>query len=151
LYVRALLKGLRPAPPADAGLRKELEAHAKAEGTAALHEQLARLDPEAAQRLHPNDRVRIIRAIEIRLRANSADPDAVTAADWARSVPPWHLLMVGLRQEAAVLRARLAARVRDMVTRGMLEEVRRLLRAGYSESLPAMGGIGYRQFAAVLA
>jgi tRNA dimethylallyltransferase len=151
LYVRALLKGLRPAPPADAVLRRELEKHANAQGASALHERLAALDPDAARRLHPNDRVRIIRAIEIRLRGGTLDPTAEGAADWRRSVPAWHLLMVGLRRKDEVLRARLAARAHGMLAAGMLEEVKRLLEKGYDESLPAMGGIGYRQFAAVLA
>ncbi len=151
LYVRALLKGLRPAPPADPALRQELERQAETQGIAALHERLAALDREAAGRLHPNDRVRIIRAIEVRLVAGTPDPEAEAAADWRHSVPAWHLLMVGLRQKEEVLRARLAERARGMLSRGMLEEVRRLREKGYDESLPAMGGIGYRQFSAVLA
>ena len=151
LYVRALLKGLKPAPPADPGLRQDLERHADQQGVAALHERLAALDPEAAGRLHPNDRVRIIRAIEVRIGAGKPDPEADAAADWRRSVSPWHLLMVGLRQKAEVLRARLSERARGMLARGMLDEVRRLLEHGYDESLPAMGGIGYRQLSAVLA
>jgi tRNA dimethylallyltransferase len=151
LYVRALLKGLRPAPPAEPALRQALERQADAEGVAALHQRLAALDRAAAGRLHPNDRVRIIRAIEVRMAGGGADLEADDAADWRRSVPPWHLLMVGLRQEARVLRSRLGERVQRMRSGGMLEEVRRLRARGYRESLPALGGIGYRQFAAVLA
>src|SRR5262245_57098544 len=67
LYVRALLKGLRPGPPADAALRRELEAERRAHGPVALHRRLAALDAPAAARLHPNDHVRIVRAIEVRL------------------------------------------------------------------------------------
>ena len=151
LYVRSLLKGLKPAPPADPALRQELEAYTDREGVRTLHGRLATLDPEAAGRLHPNDRVRIIRAIEVRMRAGRPDPEEDAAADWRQSVPPWHLLMVGLRQEGEALRGRLAERARGMLARGMLQEVRRLLEKGYDESLPAMGGIGYRQLSAVLA
>jgi len=150
LYVRSLLKGLEPAPPADPALRGELEGYARAHGTAALHGRLGALDPEAAQRLHPNDRVRIVRAIEILTRHGTRDPGAEAIADWRRGVTAWHLLMVGLRQSREALRRRLAERARGMVARGMMEEVRRLLEVGYDESLPAMGGIGYRQFAAVV-
>ena len=150
LYVRSLLKGLEPAPPADPALRGELERYARAHGAAALHGRLAALDPEAAQRLHPNDRVRIVRAIEILTRHGTRDPGAEAIADWRRGVTAWHLLMVGLRQSREALRRRLAERARGMVARGMMEEVRRLLEAGYDESLPAMGGIGYGQFAAVV-
>lgn len=150
LYVRSLLKGLRPAPPADAALRRELESYARTEGPHALHRRLAALDATAARRLHPNDRVRIIRAIEILTRQDKPDPDGATAADWGLGVARWHLLMVGLCQAREALRRRLAERARAMLARGMIEEVRRLLEQGYDESLPAMGGIGYRQFAAAL-
>jgi tRNA dimethylallyltransferase len=150
LYVRSLLKGLEPAPPADPALRGELESYARAHGAAALHGRLAALDPEAAQRLHPNDRVRVVRAIEILTRHGPRDPGAEAIADWRRGVAAWRLLMVGLRQSREALRRRLAERARGMVGRGMMEEVRRLLEAGYDESLPAMDGIGYRQFAAVV-
>ncbi len=151
LYVRSLLKGLRPAPPADLLLRSELEGYARAEGVQALHGRLAALDPTAARRLHPNDRVRIIRAIEILTREEKREPDVRSAADWGRpGVARWHLLMVGLCQSRDALRRRIAERARTMLARGMIEEVRRLLERGYDEALPAMGGIGYRQVAAIV-
>jgi tRNA dimethylallyltransferase len=148
LYVRALLKGLRPAPPADPVLREELDAFAGARGARALHDRLAALDPAAARRLHPNDRVRIVRAIEVRI---GAAPNAGAAGgDWTDGATSWRLLMVGLRQSREALRARLTDRARDMLARGMLAEVERLRAAGYGDSLPAMDGIGYRQCGAVL-
>ena len=146
LYVRALLKGLRPAPPADPLLRNELEALAAAQGSEALHRRLAERDPAAAARLHPRDQVRLVRALEVfTLGGADAEP-----ADWSTAVPPFRLLMVGLRQSREALGRRISDRVRAMVERGMMGEVRRLLEAGYDEALPAMGGIGYRQFCAVL-
>jgi tRNA dimethylallyltransferase len=149
LYVRALLKGLKPAPPADPALRAELEAFAASHGWPALHARLARVDPEAAGRLHPNDRVRIVRALEVQSRGR---PEAgeVAAGDWRHSIPPWRLLVVGLSQGRERLNARLAERARGMAAHGMMDEVKRLLATGYDESLPSMGGIGYRQFCAVL-
>ena len=150
LYVRALLKGLRAAPPADPILRRGLEAEADTHGTAVLHGRLRALDPDAARGLHPNDRVRIIRAIEVRMAAVATAPESDAAADWRRGVVGWRLVMVGLRQPRETLNRCLAVRAREMVARGMMMEVQKLLEAGYAESLPAMGGIGYRQFAAVL-
>jgi tRNA dimethylallyltransferase len=146
LYVRALLKGLHPAPPADPALRRELEASLSALGPEALHRRLAARDPITAARLHPRDRVRIVRALEVDV-LGGAGP---ATADWRGAVPPYRLIMVGLRQSREVLARRLADRVRDMVARGMMDEVRRLFAAGYDDTLPAMGGIGYRQFGAVL-
>ena len=146
LYVRALLKGLHPAPPADPALRRELEASLAAHGPEALHRRLAARDPGAAARLHPRDHVRIVRALEVDVLGG---PGA-ERADWARTVPPFRLLMVGLRQPREALNRRIADRVRAMVAHGMMREVRQLLAAGYDDTLPAMGGIGYRQFVAVL-
>jgi tRNA dimethylallyltransferase len=151
LYVRALLKGLHAAPPADPALRGDLEAYADSRGPAALHARLAAVDPDAARRVHPNDRVRIVRAIEIATLGTAApEAGAPSAADWSRGAAGWRLVMVGLAQERPALNRRLADRARAMVERGMMEEVRRLLDAGYHEGLPSMGGIGYRQFCAVL-
>jgi tRNA dimethylallyltransferase len=143
LYVRALLKGLDPAPPADPALRARMEALAAEMGVAALHARLAALDPDAARRLHPNDRVRIIRAIEKHGRGSGG------GGGWARAVPPWSVLLFGLRQERNALNRRLEERARGMLSGGMMEEVKRLLAAGYDDKTPGMAGIGYRQFAAV--
>lgn len=146
LYVRALLKGLHPAPPADPALRSELEAFAAAQGSEALHRRLAERDPVVAARLHPRDRVRLVRALEVHtLGGPGPEP-----ADWRSAVPPFRLLMIGLRQSRETLGRRIADRVRAMVARGMMSEVQELLAKGYDEALPAMGGIGYRQFCAVL-
>ena len=144
LYVRALLKGLHAAPPADPGLRRELEAVAAAHGPAALRDRLVALDAARAAALHPNDRVRLIRAIEV---ATARRGDGAPAP-WADAVPPFRLAMIGLALSRDALNARLAARVRGMVADGMMDEVARLRAAGYADSLPAMGGIGYRQLAA---
>jgi tRNA dimethylallyltransferase len=152
LYVRGLLKGLDPAPPADPALRRELEALAEARGLPALHERLRALDPAAASRLHPHDGVRIVRALEIAgARPRAPEPgEPPPPGRWATVRTPFRLLMVGLTRPRPGLNRRLADRVRDMVGRGMMEEVRGLLAAGYHESQPGMNGIGYRQLCAVL-
>lgn len=152
LYVRALLKGLHGAPPADLALRRELDAYAAARGLPDLHARLAALDPAAARALHPNDQLRVVRALEIRLLARAADGDPAPhgAADWSRAVTGWRLVMIGLRRERGALNRSLADRARAMADRGMMDEVNTLLAKGYDEALPAMGGIGYRQFAAAL-
>ena len=148
LYVRALLKGLHAAPPADLALRRELDEYAAARGLPDLHARLAALDPAAARMLHPNDQLRIVRALEIRLLAG--DPGPRAAADWSREVTGWRLVMIGLRRERGALNRSLADRARAMADRGMMDEVNTLLAKGYDEALPAMGGIGYRQFAAAI-
>jgi len=152
LYVRALLKGLHGAPPADLALRRELDAYAAARGLPDLHARLAALDPAAARALHPNDQLRVVRALEIRLLAGAveSDPGPRAAADWSREVTGWRLVMIGLRRDRGALNRSLADRARAMADHGMMDEVNTLLAKGYDEALPAMAGIGYRQFAAAL-
>ena len=143
LYVRALLRGLDAAPPADPALRAQLEETAETKGPGALHERLRALDPERAARLHPNDRVRIIRAIEKHGRG------AASVGGWARAITPWRVLMFGLRREREALNRRLEERARSMLAGGIMGEVRRLLAEGHDEAAPGMAGIGYRQWAKV--
>ena len=143
LYVRALLKGLSPAPPADPALRAALEAEAQAQGTPALHARLAALAPDAARRLHPNDRVRIVRAIEVHA-AGAAMPGPDAEGDWAAPARGWRLVMIGLRRERSALNAAIGERAHAMVARGMMDEARRLLAAGLDPTGPPMDGIGYR-------
>ena len=71
LYVRALLRGLTAAPPADPALRATLEGFAAEHGAPALHARLAAVAPDAARRLHPNDRVRVVRALEVHAGAGA--------------------------------------------------------------------------------
>jgi tRNA dimethylallyltransferase len=146
LYVRALLKGLTPAPPADPALRAELEAMAQAQGSAALHARLAALAPETARRLHPNDRVRVVRAIEIHAGSATAPADGAEG-DWSGATRAWRLLMIGLGRERAALNAAIALRARAMLAHGMMSEVERLLAAGHDPERPPMDGIGYRPLA----
>jgi tRNA dimethylallyltransferase len=146
LYIRALLRGLDPAPPADPQFRRELAGVAARDGRAALHAQLAAAEPALAQRLHPNDQVRVVRALE-RLRAGSAVGDAQVR--WQLAETPWRLIYVGLGLGRAALARRLTVRAAAMVAAGLLDEVRALLERGYGEDLPAMQGIGYRQIVEV--
>ena len=146
LYVRALLKGLTPAPPADPALRAELEAIARTEGAPALHARLAALAPDVARRLHPNDRVRVVRAIEIH-RGGDAAPATGADGDWGGATRAWRLVLIGLGRERAALNRAIAVRARAMLARGMMDEVERLLAAGHDPERPPMDGIGYRPLA----
>src|SRR5258705_3320767 len=145
-YIRALLRGLDPAPPADPSFRRELDLLAAREGRRALHERLSREAPALARRLHPNDYVRVMRALEL-TRAGRSTPGARDDL-WRRS-RDYDVLHVGLTMERAELARRLRVRAAGMVEAGLLDEVRALLAAGYDPTLPAMQGIGYRQFVAV--
>jgi len=115
-YIRALLRGLDPAPPADPEFRRELAALAAREGRAALHDRLRHEAPVLARRLHPNDAVRIVRALE-RLRAPGAAPSEQIR--WAQPESAYDAVYVGLTMERAALRQRLAIRAAAMVAEGL--------------------------------
>src|SRR5262245_24529492 len=147
LYIRALLRGLDPAPPADLALRRELAEALQREGRAALHARLAREAPALARRLHPNDHVRVVRALE-RVRAQGAL--AVDQERWTRPAGDYATLYVGLTMERVRLARHLRLRAATMAGAGPACEVATSLARGYDPSLPAMHGIGYRDFAAVV-
>lgn len=147
LYYRALVTGLFEAPPPDDGIRARHRAQAAADGVEALHARLAAVDPDAAAAIRVRDLVRISRALEIyeqtgvpitTLRRRAAPP-----ADLAPTVllfdPP-----------LATLRARITARVEQMISAGFLDEVRALRAAGYGPALKPLQALGYRQLGAVL-
>lgn len=143
LYIRALLRGLDPAPPADLAFRAELETVA----AHALHERLAAAAPAIAQRLHPHDRVRVVRALEL-VRAGSALGDEQVR--WRGKASDDDVLYVGLTMPREALAERLRARARAMAASGLAAEVRTLLDRGYDPFLPALRGIGYQQFVEVV-
>ena len=146
LYIRALLRGLDPAAPRDPELRRELELVARTHGSSALHAQLAAVAPRAAERLHPNDRVRLVRAIELH---RAGFPTPAEHVEWQRRDSPYRLLHVGLTRERTRLFSDLRARAARMADDGLEDEVRRLL-ARVESSAPALQGIGYRQFVDVV-
>jgi len=147
LYIRALLRGLDPAPPGDLELRRGLEEWARGRGAEALHRRLAQVDPEAARRIAPRDKVRIVRALEI---YHLSGQPLGTPSQWREGLSPWNLLMVGLTMPRPTLAHALRHRVDAMVAHGLRAEVQALLEAGYDETLSAMKGIGYRHFAWVI-
>ncbi len=148
LYIRALLRGLDPAPPADPAFRRELAELAAREGGRALHGRLAEASPTMARRLHPNDHVRVVRALEL-LRAGAPVGEAQRRWRDGAADAEEEVLYVGLTLPRATLAERLRARAAAMVARGLAGEVRSLLARGYDPSLPALQGIGYREFALV--
>jgi tRNA dimethylallyltransferase len=146
LYIRALLRGLDPAAPADPDFRRELETVAATQGRVALHRRLSSTAPEVARRLHPNDHIRVVRALEL-VRAGS--PVGEARARWQDGGGEYRALYVGLSVDRAALARRVRERARAMAAAGLAEEVAGLLASGHDPDLPAMRGIGYREFVAV--
>jgi tRNA dimethylallyltransferase len=146
LYIRAVVEGLRiPEVPPDPALRAELEAYAEQQGWEALFRRLQRLDPATAARTDPKNVRRVVRALEIVMTTGRSKTE-LEGSD----PPPYHILQVGLDRPRDALYARIDQRVEQMVARGLLDETRRLLDAGYDASLPAMSSLGYREMIAHL-
>lgn len=150
LYFRALLEGLSPMPPADEATRAQLSAEAAERGWAALHADLAKIDPQAAARIHATDPQRIQRALEV--HRLTGEP----ISHWQRQpsegrLPLRTLKLVLAPQERAVLHRRIEQRFDAMLAQGFLEEVQALralpdMAAVASPlDLPAVRAVGYRQ------
>jgi len=146
LYIRALVRGLDPAPPADPDYRRELASIAATEGRASLHARLSLAAPAVARRLHPNDHVRVVRALEM-ARAGAA---TLVQDRWRAPADSYDVTYFGLTMDRAALARRLAARAAVFVDSGLRAEVERLLARGYDPSLPSLQSIGYREFVRVV-
>jgi len=149
LYVRALLRGLWDGPAADWALRGRLDAEALDRGIGALYEELSRVDPASAKRLHPHDQVKIIRALEVYRLSGRPLSEAIHEHAFGES--PFSTLVIGLMRDREALYRRIDARVDEQLAKGLLEETRGLLAKGYDRQLGSMKGLGYRQMAGNLA
>ena len=147
LYLRALLDGLFPAPPADPALRQLLRARAESRGAASLHRTLSRLDPRAAQLIHPNDVSKAIRAIEVSLAARR--PMTEQWAVGRAALSGYRILRLALNPPRAELYHRIDTRAQAMFDRGLIEETRALI-ARFSPGCRPFTSLGYLQAAAVL-
>jgi tRNA dimethylallyltransferase len=142
LYLKALLRGLFEGPGADPVVRRDLEAEARAVGSPALHSRLAGLDPTTAARLHPNDALRIVRALEvIRLTGR---PLSQFQTEHARPAPPG-VRVFALERPRAELYERINDRVLNMFTNGIVDEVRGLVTPPRSMSAVTAQAVGYRE------
>jgi tRNA dimethylallyltransferase len=147
LYLRAALDGLCPAPPAVPGLRRWLTAIG-AELPGGLHQLLARVDPAAAARIHPNDELRINRALEVYYL--SGETISSHHGRHRTQHPPAPARLFALDLPAAELRRRIGLRLDAMLAAGFLEEAAALLAAGLDPALPAMRAVGYPELFAHL-
>lgn len=148
LYIKALLRGLVPAAPADPAVRRELREMLAARGPAALHAELGRRDPQSAARLHPHDAVRILRALEV-LWVTGRPIGALQAAHRFADAP-FRSLTIALAMERPELYARIDRRVEAMLAAGLEAEVRGLLARGYGPELKPMQAIGYSHMLAFI-
>ncbi|MEW6489406.1 MAG: tRNA (adenosine(37)-N6)-dimethylallyltransferase MiaA [Thermodesulfobacteriota bacterium] len=145
LYLKALLGGLAPAPPRDAALRSRLLAAWEAGEQAGLFAELQAADPVLAARLHPNDKSRILRGLEV-WRIGGVPLSALQAGH-GFSGQPYAALRLGIDVPRDELYRRIDRRVLAMLEAGWADEVRGLLEAGLPLGAPGLQAIGYRELA----
>ena len=149
LYIRALVRGLCPAPEADPIVRADLITLKAQKGREGLYAELTRVDPESAARLHPNDESKVMRALEVyrvsgRLMSEIHDEHRFHDTSFSP-------LLIGLQRTKEVLYRRIDERIDWQLAHGMVEETRSLLDRGYGRELGSMKGLGYRHISAYLA
>ncbi len=143
LYIRAFLNGLSGDAIKDNDVRERLrQAAGNKEGAAELHARLMRVDPQSADRIHPNDSFRIIRALEV--YEITGRPLSSIQHSHQFQDAPYHAQMIGLTMARDRLYARINDRVEKMMASGFVNEVEQLLQKGYAPSLKSMQSLGYR-------
>jgi tRNA dimethylallyltransferase len=149
LYLKSIIYGLFPGPPADNAIRTRLGQVAAAEGPDALHRRLSRVDAQAAARLHPRDLRRIIRALEV--HELTGRPISEWQQEWSRSFPhPADNRILCLDPPRELLYERINRRVDAMIEAGFVDEVRRLRQPGRPMSREASQALGYQEISAYL-
>ncbi|MYL22698.1 tRNA (adenosine(37)-N6)-dimethylallyltransferase MiaA [Halomonas alkaliantarctica] len=145
LYFKQLVEGVANLPAASPAIRAHLAQRMKDEGLSALHRTLCEVDPQAGQRIHPNDPQRTLRALEVYYA--SGRPMSELWAEQEATLFPWRVVSIALAPEdRKVLHQRIAQRFALMLEEGLIDEVAALKqREDLHLNLPAMKSVGYRQ------
>lgn len=149
LYIRALLKGLVDSPSGAGDIRAALHEEAARRGNEAMLEELRRVDPASADRMHPNNLVRIVRALEVYRMTGIPLSRYQSEHDFGQL--RYQALQIAIKVDRGELYRRIEQRVDQMMDQGLVDEVRGLLAAGWSRELKSMRSIGYKESAAFLA
>jgi len=143
LYLKALTEGFFEGPGADEDLRRKLEREAQEFGEPRLFKRLKEIDPQAAERIHPHDRVRIIRALEVHQLTGKPISAWQQEGDYQKF--PISFVKIGLNMDRTELYQRIDCRVEMMISAGLLDEVEALRRRGYTPKLKALKTVGYQE------
>lgn len=149
LYIRALTRGLFVGPSQDVRLRETLNAQIEKEGLGSLYERLQQVDPAATNWIHPNDRQRITRALEV--YELTGKPMSAWQSDHHFNENPFETLKIGLDRPRDELYERVNRRCERMIQDGLVEEVKNLVAEGYNLDLKPLQSVGYRHVGLYLA
>ncbi len=143
LYINALLQGFSfPIIEADLKYRKKLYKRAEKQGSPKLHEELQKIDPYAAKKIHPHDLKRIIRALEVFHKTGQMISQVQTKNPLSNE---YDIQIKFLDMPREKLYARINHRVGNMIKKGLIKEVKKLKAKGYDKNLPSMQGLGYKE------
>lgn len=144
LYINSLIYNIKFTEiNTDWELRKKLQEVAREKGNEYLHSELRKIDPEAAEKIHVNDTRRIVRALEVYYITNKP---ISYYQKISRSEPPkYKFILFGIRMDREKLYNRINKRVDEMIEKGLVDEVKRLLEMGYDKCSIAMQGLGYKE------
>jgi len=148
LYLKALTGGLFSGPSQDTELRANLEREIAQIGLAALYDRLVAIDPGANTKIHPNDRQRIIRALEV--YQSTGRPLSEWQNEHRFQEEAFQVLKIGLARARAELYDLINRRSESMIRAGLLDEVRGLMERGYELDLKPLRSVGYRQMGEVI-
>jgi tRNA dimethylallyltransferase len=143
LYLKTLTEGMFAAPPSDPKLRQKLRLLAENQGPEFLHHRLQQVDVEAAQRIHPNDLRRIVRAIEV--FELTGQPISRLQSQFGTLRNDYRMLFIGLRHDRDKINRRINARVKRMIEEGLVDEVEKLYRRRPPLSDQARQALGYAE------
>ncbi|TJY44592.1 tRNA (adenosine(37)-N6)-dimethylallyltransferase MiaA [Cohnella pontilimi] len=151
LYVESVCYGYNfQGDTGDEAFRERMAAYAEEHGAELLHARLAVVDPATADRLHPNDIRRVIRALEVWETTGKTLSETQAQSRGDDKASPYRLCLLGLTMDRAELYRRINRRVDAMLADGLVEEVRQLLESGVPRSAVSMQGLGYKEVAACL-
>ncbi|CUU07068.1 tRNA dimethylallyltransferase [Candidatus Kryptobacter tengchongensis] len=142
LYIKALIDGFFEGPGADWELREILYNRAKEFGKESLYEELKKIDPESAQKIHPNNLKRIIRALEVYYLTGKP------ISQLQKEVKPeinFNAVQIGLKWDRKKLYKRIEERVNEMLNKGLIDEVKNLRTLGYDKNLNSLQTVGYKE------
>ena len=143
LYIQAMTKGLFDAPKPDPKIRAQLQQEIDQTSPQHLHDELKLVDPESAERIHPNDAMRIVRALEV--FRSTGKPISQLQTQWDNAKPICKPILIGLRREKEIQSKRINARVKKMVELGLVEEVKQLLEEDKPLAKQAAQAVGYAE------
>lgn len=148
LYIRALTRGFFKGPKGNSKIREKLKKIARQKGKEYLHKKLSNVDPEAAKRIHPNNLVRIIRALEVYELTKTPISQFQKQGEYDKR--EFDFTKIGLNLDRKKLYAEIEKRVDQMMDEGLLNEVKKLENLGYSKKSTPLKTLGYKELISYL-